>query len=90
MPDPTHSLPGAYPGNHSIAALNMKDGTGKWISTKDLIQILKKLPTNTRIYPNQVGNLNVIDADKWMNYIGFIDFIRGTYEDDSDEDDSDA
>ena len=57
----------------------MKDETGKWISAKNLMQILQELPPTARIYPNQVGNLNVIEAGS-MSWLGMIDFMYGTYE----------
>ena len=57
----------------------MKDETGKWISAKNLMQILQELPPTARIYPNQVGNLNVIESGS-MSWLGMIDFMYGTYE----------
>jgi hypothetical protein len=66
----------------------MKDETGKWISAKDMIEILQSLPLDARIYPNQVGNLNVTTGEgSSLTWTGIIDFMYGIYEPWSENDD---
>ena len=66
----------------------MRDSTGKWVSAADLISILQQLPPSSRIYSNQVGNLNVTDESgyQWLGIIDFnygcFDSFEGDYEDD--------
>jgi hypothetical protein len=66
----------------------MRDSTGKWVSAADLISTLQQLPPSSRVYPNQVGNLNVTDESGYQ-WLGIIDFnfccyqsFEGDYEDD--------
>jgi len=57
----------------------MRDSTGKWVSVADLIEMLQLLPPGSRIYSNQVGNLNVTDESGY-ELIGMIDFNFGCFE----------
>jgi hypothetical protein len=59
----------------------MRDDTGKWLTAADLIRILQQLPPGVRIYPNDLGELSVIDdSNGKMQLIGMIDFNFGEYE----------
>ena len=59
----------------------MRDDTGKWLTAAELIQILQQLPPGSRIYPNQLQELSVIDNfNGEMQLIGMIDFNFGEYE----------
>ena len=59
----------------------MRDDTGKWLFASDLIKLLQQLPPGVRIYPNDLGELSVIDNfNGEMQLIGMIDFNFGVYE----------
>ena len=48
----------------------------RWITVKQLKQILAKLNDNAILYPNHVGNLSVI---KGLENLGYIDIAEEVY-----------
>ena len=48
-----------------------EDGN-KWLTASRLIELLAKLPPDSRVMPNTVGNLLVTDDQRPIAYIDFI------------------
>lgn len=54
-----------------------KDGL-KYVSADRLIQLLRGLPPDARVYVNRVGNLGVQGVDG--TWLGYVDFAEETLE----------
>jgi len=58
----------------------------RWISVRKLMWLLKKLPEHFYLFPNEVGNLLVVDSTN-NKEIGYIDIAEEYFERFEDEED---
>lgn len=51
----------------------------KWLPVERVVELLTQLPSGTKVVPNNVNNLQLLDAED--NYIGYVEFTsRGELE----------